>query len=110
MLYPLLPLTMTASTTTPAPMIATLTSWPFPGWIAPALVATVPATLGSLASVFDGEPIWILPGNPAAVQVVTLPGTNEARGSDGAASGICAGNSAAVGAWPATTDGMPNTT
>ena len=49
----------------------------------PLFGATTPDTLASLALWFCGEPIWIVPGNPAPAQVTTLPSWKTARASLG---------------------------
>jgi hypothetical protein len=36
-----------------------------------------------------GEPNWIVFGNPASAHLLTLPGSNLARGSDGKARSVC---------------------
>lgn len=73
---------MATISTVPGILILTFSSWPLPVWTGPALVCTVPVSSGPVTVVLRGEPNWIVFGNPAAAQVLTLPGTNVARSSD----------------------------
>jgi hypothetical protein len=77
------PFTITASMTTPLPVIATSSSWPCPVFVGPALVCTVPETLASLAPVPEVDPTCVSDAKPTSAHVVALPATSVARESDG---------------------------